>query len=177
MRPGCGSTRKNRTKISKTLRIMATKQIPFSLEMVKKIQAGEVKGIIRTRGGSTARFLGEIKHPEYPLVFVKKSRQNDEELLETYTLTGKYYAGFNRNQNDIILEMEMNEEEKQEHQFKPFDKVLVRDADIQKWKCALFSHNTNDKHGFVASALYWEQCIPYEGNEHLVGTTDKPKED
>ena len=30
---------------------MATKQIPFSLEMVKKIQAGEIKGTIKTRDG------------------------------------------------------------------------------------------------------------------------------
>lgn len=37
---------------------MATKQIPFSLEMAKKIQAGEVKGIIKTRDGRIARFLG-----------------------------------------------------------------------------------------------------------------------
>ncbi len=58
-------------------------------------------------------------------------------------------------------------------QFKPFDKVLVRDRDDRKWGCDLFCH-LGDKEGvFVCISSWWKQCIPYEGNEHLLGTTKK----
>lgn len=156
---------------------MALKQIPFSLEMVKKIQAGEIKGTIKTRDGRAARFLGEIKDNMYPLVFTRETGVSEKELLDVYTITGKYSNTYDSSELNIILEIETNEEEKQECQFKPFDKVLVRDKDTEEWKCALFSHNIKGECGFVASALYWVQCIPYEGNEHLLGTTNKPKED
>lgn len=69
-------------------------------------------------------------------------------------------------------------EEKGKHEFKPFDKVLVRDGDEFTWKCGIFSHIEGlNGYKFVVSSGYWRQCIPYEGNEHLVGTTDKPNED
>ena len=65
---------------------------------------------------------------------------------------------------------------KKESQFKPFDKVLVRDHAVQKWmptmyayyddKTAPYFHNTMNGH-----YLY---CIPFEGNEHLAGTTNNP---
>lgn len=61
-------------------------------------------------------------------------------------------------------------------QFKPFDKVLVRDRDDRKWGCDFFCH-LGDKEGvFVCISSWWRQCIPYEGNEHLLGTTKKPEE-
>ena len=61
----------------------------------------------------------------------------------------------------------------EKNQFKPFDQVLVRDADTQPWKCGIFSHcdkNENLKYACVGS-LY-AQCIPYnEETKHLLGTT------
>lgn len=62
------------------------------------------------------------------------------------------------------------------NQFKPFDKVLVRDSDIYEWKCDL-SNGLGDNDGvFICLTAWWSQCIPYEGNEHLLGTTNKPKQ-
>ena len=61
------------------------------------------------------------------------------------------------------------------HEFKPFDKVLVRSSDELFWSCDLFSHIDNGTYVCIGGG--WSQCIPYEGNEHLVGTTDKPKEE
>ncbi len=67
---------------------------------------------------------------------------------------------------------------KQEHRFKPFEKVLVRDTNCGVWVANLFSNYW----GKCKFAPYWTisgsyaQCIPYEGNEHLLGTTDKPEE-
>lgn len=61
-------------------------------------------------------------------------------------------------------------------QFKPFDKVLVRDRDDRKWGCDFFCH-LGDKEGvFVCISSWWRQCVPYEGNEHLLGTTKKTEE-
>ncbi len=59
---------------------------------------------------------------------------------------------------------------------KPFDKVLVRDTNGQVWTADLFSHimsntNPNLRITFVCVGHYPEQCIPFEGNEHLLGTT------
>lgn len=152
---------------------MATKQIPFSLEMVKKIQAGEVKGIIKTRDGRAARFLCEIHNDEYPLLFICNHKQG--EYAFTYTIDGCFNSRGVFSEYNIILEIETNEEEKQEHQFKPFDKVLVRGEDDEVWDCNLFSLYCNTVYWCIGGV--YKQCIPYEGNEHLLGTTDKPKED
>ena len=61
-------------------------------------------------------------------------------------------------------------------EFKPYDRVLVRDTDSQQWRAALYdqclSYNENYLHRVIGDGLY-AQCIPYEGNEHLLGTTDK----
>lgn len=56
---------------------------------------------------------------------------------------------------------------------KPFDKVLVRDSDHSKWECDIFSHFGDEEGIFVCISDWWRQCIPYEGNEHLLGTTIK----
>lgn len=55
-------------------------------------------------------------------------------------------------------------------ELKPFDKVLVRDYKSDNWRANLFSHiDKNGCHYCVWAS--WHYCIPYEGNEHLLGTT------
>ena len=64
---------------------------------------------------------------------------------------------------------------KKESQFKPFEKVLVRDSELEEWRCTFYSH-FNSKgiyHHNTVSGVY-AICIPFEGNEHLVGTTKNP---
>ena len=57
--------------------------------------------------------------------------------------------------------------------FKPFDKVLVRDGNREKWQCALFSNYDKEQpYSFITTGDNYKQCIPFEGNEHLLGTTD-----
>ena len=56
---------------------------------------------------------------------------------------------------------------------KPFDKVLVRDNNKQKWTVDLFSFYDKDLvYIYACVGHYANQCIPYEDNEHLLGTTD-----
>ena len=61
---------------------------------------------------------------------------------------------------------------KKEHQFKPFEKVLVRDSYENKWRASFFSHIKEGYAKYVTTGLVWKFCIPYEGNEHLLGTTN-----
>ena len=61
------------------------------------------------------------------------------------------------------------------HEFKPFDKVLVRNGDSDIWDCNIFNRIDEDGEYQCIDYEYWEQCIPYEGNEHLLGTTNKPQ--
>ena len=64
---------------------------------------------------------------------------------------------------------------KKEPQFKPFEKVLVRDSESDEWRCTFYSHFNSKSvyhHNTVSGAYI--MCIPFEGNEHLVGTTKNP---
>ncbi len=59
-------------------------------------------------------------------------------------------------------------------EFKPFDKVLVRNSIYDNWILSLFSHynnETNEKYPFICiNDTYYRYCIPYNGNEYLLGT-------
>lgn len=51
------------------------------------------------------------------------------------------------------------------------DPVLVRDDNNENWKYAHFSHKENkSNYSYINSYSHSMQCIPYKGNEHLVGT-------
>lgn len=63
------------------------------------------------------------------------------------------------------------EKSKKQSAYKPFDKVLVRDSESDKWRANLFGYIDNDGYYHCVYAN-WAYCIPYEGNEHLLGTTN-----
>lgn len=55
-------------------------------------------------------------------------------------------------------------------ELKPFDKVLVRDRKSDNWRVNLFG--CIDKYGYYRCVYAnWVYCIPYIGNESLLGTT------
>lgn len=55
-------------------------------------------------------------------------------------------------------------------ELKPFDKVLVRDSKSDYWRANLFGYIGKDGYCCCVYAN-WIYCIPYAGNEHLLGTT------
>lgn len=55
-------------------------------------------------------------------------------------------------------------------ELKPFDRVLVRDFEDQAWQVSLFSYKDSDSY-YCCNGCAWNQCIPYIGNESLLGST------
>ena len=55
-------------------------------------------------------------------------------------------------------------------ELKPFDRVLVRDFEDQAWQVSLFSYKDSDSY-YCCNGCSWDKCIPYIGNESLLGTT------
>lgn len=72
-------------------------------------------------------------------------------------------------------------EEEPKYEFKPFDKVLVRDEDDKEWHISLFAREiVDDSDGLpykyeCSNGTLWDCCIPFEGNECLLGTAENPE--
>ena len=73
-------------------------------------------------------------------------------------------------------------EEKPKYEFKPFDKVLVRKEGNKKWNISLFAREiVDDSDGLsykyeCSNGTLWDCCIPFEGNEYLLGTAENSEE-
>jgi hypothetical protein len=53
----------------------------------------------------------------------------------------------------------------------PFEsKVLIRNDKEQKWIPSFWGYKTDN--GYITTFGWCRYCIPYKGNEHLLGTTD-----
>lgn len=73
-------------------------------------------------------------------------------------------------------EKKIIEDAKKEHQFKPFDTVVVRDKD-SKWTIDFYSF-TDAKDCFVCVGGCWETCLPVNTKTvKLIGTTDNYTEE
>lgn len=151
---------------------MKYKQIPFTIEDAKKIQNGEIKGKIETRDGCPAKIIYyETRGTEEPLVALVEET-NNRERLRTYSPAGSYYADGGTSNRDLFLYVEDNTP----HQFKPFDRVLVRDGEDKTWRAEFFSHiDTDEEYPYECTGDVFRYCIPYDGNEHLLGTTNSPE--
>lgn len=122
------------------------------------------------------------KYSHYPIACVAAVKGN----IEFFTSYGRYFLDYpdaecvlfpSKDQRDwskFGTNDQVNDKETKP-QLKPFDKVLVRDDNEADWKCDFFSNISNSGYYHCINAG-WKQCIPYEGNEHLLGTTNKPKE-
>lgn len=104
------------------------------------------------------------------LLFRKATEEECKQFIEKveWALKGKY--------NPDTLRVEPA---KPKCPFKSFDKVLVRNENNQEWLPGFFHMFDGDwNHPYCIMNLHhlsdyaYKQCIPYEGNEHLLGTTD-----
>lgn len=98
-----------------------------------------------------------------------------------FTCDGRYLDGYTNAECTLFPSRDQRDwnkfgmtDQETKPQFKPFDKVLVRINDKCDWVCNIFSHMDSDNE-YVCLYMRWPLCIPYEGNEHLLGTTNKPE--
>ena len=55
----------------------------------------------------------------------------------------------------------------------PFDKVLVRDNSLSKWRPDFFGFPIQNENYIICASSFWYQCIPYnDDTKHLLGTTN-----
>lgn len=74
------------------------------------------------------------------------------------------------------LDLKILEIEKPKCEFKTFDKVLGRNEKDDVWEADLFSHYREEsQYPFRCIGFSRKYCIPYEGNEHLLGTRNNPE--
>ena len=152
---------------------MKTKIIPFDLETAKKIQAGEIEGKITCHYGGgykPARIICWDRIPSHPIVGLVKIGS----CFESVFFFDK--RGETQDNEKLVFEVPDNESK-----FKPFDRVLVRkdendDGEPDTWVISYFMDESVAGYR-VLNGEWFDQCIPYEGNEHLLGTTNKPKEE
>lgn len=129
---------------------------PFDIEAAKN------GAPVCTELGEKVRIVCFDKKIGYPIIALV----GDDETITRYSADGKTCAG----QHLFMYE-------EPETQFKPFDRVLVRDDDEGVWNADFFGRKKEvGEFQFVSmGGQAWRYCIPYEGNERLLGTTDKPK--
>ena len=108
----------------------------------------------------------EVSYNEYRFGHNRNLRlatdSEKKQLFDALTKEGKAWDAEKKEIVDI----------KKEHQFKPFEKVLVRDSFNDVWRASFFSHIKENDRRYVTTCVTWKFCIPYEGNEHLLGTTN-----
>lgn len=68
-------------------------------------------------------------------------------------------------------------DEQKKCDFKPFDQVLVRASNLGNWNLHLFARVREEEYKYEClGGLRYKECIPYQGNEHLLGAAENPEE-
>lgn len=120
------------------------------------------------RNTSTVRYdVRPTEKPKVGIGYINKETRLATEDEKTLLLTAIEYYGFEWDAEKLELR-------KKEPEFKPFDKVLVRDDIGSIWRLAQYEFKDKNKDYMhsVVGGVYWRYCIPYEGNEHLLGTNE-----
>lgn len=87
--------------------------------------------------------------------------EEKQQLFDALAKEGKAWDAEKKQIVDLKLKVEL----------KPFDKVLVRDSKSDNWRANLFGYIGKDGY-YRCVYANWVYCIPYAGNEHLLGTTN-----
>lgn len=83
-----------------------------------------------------------------------------QQLFEALAKEGKAWDA----EKKLIVDLKTKVE------LRPFDRVLVRDSKSDNWRANLFGYIGKDGYCHCVYAN-WAYCIPYEGNELLLGTS------
>lgn len=114
--------------------------------------------------------LGMIKHnscvkptnTSVRKVFIRYA--TDSEKQQLFSALAKENKAWDSEKKEVV-------DLKPKVELKPFDKVLVRDSKSDNWRANLFGYIGKDGY-YRCVYANWVYCIPYAGNEHLLGTTN-----
>lgn len=113
---------------------------------------------------------GEVRIDGYSSAqeWIRKAEDDEIELLKVKALESP---------EKCIVDMAKKIFEKPVCEFKPFDKILIRDYDHQLWRPAFFGRYIEDSaNKYVCmNGEGYLQCIKYEGNEKLCWTKENPE--
>ena len=111
----------------------------------------------------------KIVYYEEFLCTTERYSLEDKDIAQTYINTIEKRL-------DGKLNLETLEIEKPKCGFKTFDKVLGRNEKDDVWEADLFSHYREEsQYPFRCIGFSRKYCIPYEGNEHLLGIRNNPE--
>lgn len=91
------------------------------------------------------------------------TEEEKQQLFDALAKEGKAWDAENKQIVDLKPKVE----------FKPFDKVVVRDKEDLVWFADLFSHIDKENNRFACVGNFWNVCLPYnEETAKLIGTTN-----
>lgn len=138
--------------------------------------------------GKVEYFDGDLYTDEYATYIIEPNTCKGEMSFDGYSDNIDTIVFANESQKQYFIELLKKSkdpkakeylkrffgiEEKKYCELKPFDKVLVRVGQHTQWRANIFSHI--DGESYVCVDGKWKYCIPYEGNEHLLGTSNNPE--
>ena len=112
-------------------------------------------------------YIQATEHEFYGYIYEIKGLATDSEKQQLFEALKKEGKAWDEEKKKIV-------DLPKKCEFKPFDKVLVRDCN-HKWKAGFFSHYSEGLIcPFICVGGCYEYCIPYnEETAHLLGTTDE----
>lgn len=133
------------------------------------------------RWNAENKSLEKLAEPVFKMGNIVKNKDN--RTIVIVRVTDEYYTYIDqKGEKGILYIKDQNNWELVPNKFdittlKPFDKVLVRHDRENAWCSSLLSHMNDNSSSYcykfvtIAGKSY-PMCIPYEHNEHLLGTTD-----
>lgn len=110
-----------------------------------------------------------VTHAEFPVKVTFDDDRWDDYLLDGKAAKNSPYPSLYHAEGFTPPSCK-EPERKPKCNFKPFDKVLVRDNKKQIWQPDIFAYLEPDAATpFVCIGNMWAFCIPYEGNEDKCG--------
>ena len=110
-----------------------------------------------------------VQNTDFPFLYV-----NQDGAIQSGSWMGSFIDMSNREENvDKVPEMTPVSEGDEACTFKAYDRVLGRDREDQEWSIDLFVRMGEEPYKYECFRDLYKYCIPYAGNEHLVGLTKK----
>lgn len=144
------------------------KIIPFDLSLATSDN-------VYTRDGRKARIICTDYNKKDNEIIALFNNDN-EEVIYTYNKEGYYCNSISPFDFDLVIHQEIDID------FEPFQKVLVRNNENEKWHPDFFSHESIISYDDNTTEIrYWtigntrrsnRYCIPYDDFKHLCNTTN-----